>query len=36
MGDIIYLKKRVGKKLEEMTDEELIAFLLEPEDGEEK
>jgi hypothetical protein len=29
MGDLIYLRKRVGKELWEMTDDELIAFLLE-------
>jgi hypothetical protein len=29
MGDLIYLQKRVGKELWDMTDEELIDFLLE-------
>ena len=29
MGDLIYLQKRVGKQLWDMTDEELIEFLLE-------
>ena len=29
MGDVIYLQKRVGKELWDMTDDELIEFLLE-------
>lgn len=29
MGDLIFLQKRVGKQLWEMTDDEIIAFLLE-------
>jgi|FreactcultureFD7_1027221.scaffolds.fasta_scaffold04013_4 hypothetical protein len=29
MGDLIYLQRRVGKQLWDMTDEELIEFLLE-------
>ena len=33
MGDLIYLQKRVGKQLWDMTDEELIAFLLEDTNG---
>ena len=31
MGDLIHLQKRVGKKLWEMTDDELVEFLLEEE-----
>jgi hypothetical protein len=33
MGDLIHLQKRVGKQLWEMTDDELIAFLLEDEEA---
>lgn len=29
MGDVIYLQKRVGKELWDMSDDELIEFLLE-------
>jgi len=29
MGDLIKLQRRVGKELWEMTDDELMAFLLE-------
>lgn len=29
MGDVIYLQQRIGKELWEMSDDELIAFLLE-------
>ena len=29
MGDVIYLQKRIGKELWDMTDDELIEFLLE-------
>ena len=29
MGDLIYLQKRVGKELWEMSDDELLTFLLE-------
>lgn len=29
MGDVIYLQKRVGKELWDMSDDELIGFLLE-------
>ena len=36
MGDLIHLQARIGKQLWEMTDDELVAFLLEPEDGKEK
>jgi hypothetical protein len=31
MGDLIHLQKRVGKELWEMTDDELVEFLLEEE-----
>jgi hypothetical protein len=31
VGDLIFLQKRVGKQLWEMTDDEIIAFLLEDE-----
>ena len=31
MGDLIHLQKRVGKELWEMTDDELLEFLLEEE-----
>jgi hypothetical protein len=31
MGDLIYLQKRVGKQLWEMTDDELLEFLLKEE-----
>jgi hypothetical protein len=33
MGDVIYLQKRIGKQLWDMTDDELIEFLLEDTNG---
>lgn len=33
MGDLIYLEKRVGKELWEMSDDELLAFLFDVEDS---